>query len=384
MRVVLSILKLIIVLILQVECLFATPYKQYEKIYLYGEHGQHFETVETALRAFNVDYEVIKTLSPHSKRLHIIVDALGINKSMLPSKYIVYQTHDLNNTRLAYQIKQLEHEYIKTLKGAIAVWDYDRKNIQSYSAIVPHYYYFPRSYEYTDPVILPCFLPSAILSTYKELLAYSNQVDTEISSLIPMLFFHSYVENPKLLMEAGVCFGYSTQAFVKASDLCGTELIGIDFSQGAASSYDCVQNGIFVCMDDTLFPSYFNKSQFKNRLLDVVFIDTSHEYQHTLKELDAFLPLLAPRGTLMFHDANVTPLTVSGRQAWWRINDTTQLMGPLSPPNPRGVAPALREFFKISFDETKYINTEFESRGGSWHMVHYPFCNGLTVIKRLK
>ncbi len=38
---------------------------------------------------------------------------------------------------------------------------------------------------------------------------------------------------------------------------------------------------------------------------DVLFIDTSHEYEHTLGELHAFMPRVAPGGTAFFHDTKL-------------------------------------------------------------------------------
>jgi len=358
-------------------------YIQQQKVLVYHNKSPYFPHVKNAFDAIGVEYETIESIDPESENTHIIFDAMSISKDEMPKHYIIYQSYDLDNTRLAYQMKQLMHDYTEKLHNAIAIWDYSWKNIDTYRHHHPHFYYLPNNYEYADPVVLPCLLPSEALKTYRELLAYSNQVDTEISSLIPMLFFHSYEKRPQLIVESGVCFGYSTQAFIKTAELCGTELVGLDFSKGAIPSYDCVQNGTMLCMDDLAFGSYYSTSKYKNQKIDVLFIDTSHEYQHTLDELRVFLPLLASDGVIMFHDANVTPLRIDGRQAWWRINNTTQLMGPLSPPNPRGVAPAIRTYFAIPFDETKYINTEFTFDDAQWQMIHYPFCNGLTVLKRL-
>ena len=39
--------------------------------------------------------------------------------------------------------------------------------------------------------------------------------------------------------------------------------------------------------------------------VDVLFIDTSHEYEHTLAELRAFMPRVAPGGIALFHDTNL-------------------------------------------------------------------------------
>ena len=39
--------------------------------------------------------------------------------------------------------------------------------------------------------------------------------------------------------------------------------------------------------------------------VDVLFIDTSHEYDHTLEELHAYMPRVAPGGVALFHDTNL-------------------------------------------------------------------------------
>ena len=39
--------------------------------------------------------------------------------------------------------------------------------------------------------------------------------------------------------------------------------------------------------------------------VDVLFIDTSHEYDHTLAELRAYVPRVAPGGTVLLHDTKV-------------------------------------------------------------------------------
>ena len=36
--------------------------------------------------------------------------------------------------------------------------------------------------------------------------------------------------------------------------------------------------------------------------VDVLFIDTSHEYQHTLDELDAYVPRVVKGGVVLLHD----------------------------------------------------------------------------------
>ncbi len=47
--------------------------------------------------------------------------------------------------------------------------------------------------------------------------------------------------------------------------------------------------------------------------VDVLFIDTSHLYEHTLQELHAFMPRVAPGGVGLFHDTDLY-MNVSGVQ----------------------------------------------------------------------
>jgi predicted O-methyltransferase YrrM len=46
--------------------------------------------------------------------------------------------------------------------------------------------------------------------------------------------------------------------------------------------------------------------------VDVLFIDTSHLYQHTLDELRAYMPRVVPGGIALFHDTNLM-MNISGK-----------------------------------------------------------------------
>jgi cephalosporin hydroxylase len=47
---------------------------------------------------------------------------------------------------------------------------------------------------------------------------------------------------------------------------------------------------------------------------DVLFIDTSHAYDHTLAELRKFVPLVAPGGTVLLHDTRLQAPDGVGQQ----------------------------------------------------------------------
>lgn len=240
-----------------------------------------------------------------------------------------------------------------------------------------NYLYMPKNYEHANPVILPCCMPISTLNTYKELLCYSNQKDTDISSHLPALFCHAVLQDPHTIIEAGVRGGESTKPLYKAAQLCDAQLIGIDNEPSwAQTTYNNMNNAICLEMNDLDFEMYYQSGPLKDKKIDVIFIDTSHEYKHTLGEITVFVPFLSDNGALMFHDSNVTPLVGGG---YVRLNGS----GDAAPGNPRGVPQAIKEYFGIEFNEYNYYNTTFTKNGIEWHMTHYPFCNGLTIIKKL-
>jgi cephalosporin hydroxylase len=128
-------------------------------------------------------------------------------------------------------------------------------------------------------------------------------------------------------------------------------------------------------MNDVIFPAYFKTLNFNKKSVDFVFIDTSHEYEHTLQEITAFSSILSDTGILSFHDSNVAiahPV---------RINGTTC---PSGLNNPKGVTDGLKTYFNIAFDESKYCNIMVEKDGYLWNLINYPYCYGLAVVKRIK
>jgi cephalosporin hydroxylase len=53
--------------------------------------------------------------------------------------------------------------------------------------------------------------------------------------------------------------------------------------------------------------------------VDVLFIDTSHEYEHTVRELEFYMPRVVPSGIALFHDTRWLPISVmdlEGLREW--------------------------------------------------------------------
>jgi len=340
-------------------------------VYLHSQSKQHLEAIAPSLNKFNIKFEIKDSIdSDDDKNLYIICDVFNIDKHDLPKHYIAYQSLDLNS-------HQLTQSYAEKLANAVAVWDPSKNNINRYRSVIHNYLYFPSNYKHADPAILPCCMPLDTLDTYKELLIYSNKKDTDISSHLPALFCHTVLQNPKIIVEAGARGGESTKPLQKALNFSNGVLIGLDIEETSARSYASVNNGIFLLMNDLDFDKYYEQSPFAGKKIDVVFIDTSHIYEQTLKEITLFAPMLSENGFLSFHDSNVTPLEHAG---YVRLNGSSDR----APGNPRGVTQAIKEYFSLEFDEYKYFNATFTRDGVNWNITHYPFCNGLTIIKKVK
>jgi len=344
---------------------------QSNKVSIYDKNNSPYRgVVEHAFKKFNVPYEITSSLGSNNENLSIIFDITEVDVVTLPKHYIVFQTADLSKY-------QLSHHDIQKLSEAVAVWDYSKENIQKYGPNIRNYYYMPHSYEYADPVIIPCFLPPSVLPAYKKLLTYSNEKNTDISSHLPALFFYSLKTDPQLILEVGISSGESSRALHDVCELCDARLIGIDIVPWTKESYADKKHAQWLLMNSLNFGEYYANSEFKNTLFDVIFLDTSHLFQETMQEIKILTPLLKKNGVMMFHDSNVTPL--DNNTAYLRINGTKgEALG-----NTQGVTHALKYSFSIDFDHTAYVNKYFVKDNVSWHMIHYPFCNGLTVLTKL-
>lgn len=344
------------------------PLHQYDNVILKKITSEHYENTKNALDQFNIQYEEVDSISETDERLYVLFDTQDLMEQSLPNNFIVYQTLDL-------KVSPLTEAYIKKLNKAAVVWDYSLDNIGKYKSKIHHYYYFPKDYEFTDPVILSCYLPVTTLTKYKEILAYSNIHLTDICSHLPTMFVFSYMKekSSQLLLELGIRSGESSYALYSAAKLCNTNIIGVDLDPACSSVYAKYKDPTlkFFAISDISFPSFFYKNNQTNLNADIIFIDTSHLYEHTLQELKVFTPILNKYGMFLFHDTNLGPFK------WDYINGGQN--GP-GWDNQGGVVKPIKQFFDISFDESKYCNFTFTKEDKTWQIVHYPFCNGFTLL----
>ncbi len=192
---------------------------------------------------------------------------------------------------------------------------------------------------------------------------------TDINDHLTTLFLESLSVRPALIVELGVRGGESTFVLERVAELYSSKLLSIDIEDCShASSY---RDWSFVKCDDVAFAQKFPDWCREHNIvtsIDVLFIDTSHEYRHTLAEINSWFPFLAGRCKVFMHDTNLT-------KRFFR-NDGSMGFGW---DNQRGVIAALETYFGKKFDERH----DFAEFADGWLLRHYANCCGLTVLERL-
>jgi len=112
-------------------------------------------------------------------------------------------------------------------------------------------------------------------------------------------------KQPKLILEAGTNWGYSTAHIALGSKdyAHAFHTIELDASNQAIAIKQVRGRELeivnFVLGDS----AKFFKTLAKNRIVDFCFIDSSHTYEHTIKEFDAIKESLNTGSLVCFHDA---------------------------------------------------------------------------------
>jgi cephalosporin hydroxylase len=192
---------------------------------------------------------------------------------------------------------------------------------------------------------------------------------TDMSDHLVTLFYEAIGARPKLIVELGVRQGESTFVLERVARLRGAALISVDLDDcSEASSYEGWR---FVRSDDIAFAGRFKeycRGIGVEPQIDVLFIDSSHLFEHTVQEIEHWFPLMAPRAKAIFHDTNLkeTYFYKDGapRKGW---------------DNQRGVIAAIEKYFGRPFDEER----EFAEKVGGWLVKHYPYCSGFTILEKL-
>lgn len=180
---------------------------------------------------------------------------------------------------------------------------------------------------------------------------------TDISDHLITLYCESLMVRPRLIVELGVRGGESTFVFERIARICHSSLISVDIDE--CSNVCNLNDWSFVRKDDIEFAGEFRDWSINKGIcpqIDILFIDTSHLYEHTLQEIKLYFPFLSPKGKVFFHDTNLT--------GW---------------DNSRGVIRAIEDYLGCHLNEKRYFIV-FKK---PFQIIHYPFCHGLTILEKV-
>lgn len=213
----------------------------------------------------------------------------------------------------------------------------------------------------------PTYDPPTDVEAFREVQERARE-PTDLSDHLERLFVEALGGSPDTIVELGVRGGESTFVFERVARLAGAELVSVDVDE---TSYTTDYDGWhFVQSDDIEFAEGFGDwcdTAGVDSTVDVLFIDTSHLYDHTVAEIDAWFPHLADDAVVFFHDTNMRWVI--------RHEDGTVVFGWN---NGRGVIEAIEDRLGCSFDETE----RFATVASGFVVEHYPLCSGLTVLRK--
>ena len=121
---------------------------------------------------------------------------------------------------------------------------------------------------------------------------------SDINEHLPVLHALVLELNARHVIELGTRSGVSTVAFLYALETTGGTLTSVDIDDAPPIAPQ--PNWTFVRGDDR-HPSVYTQLQ----PADIVFIDTSHHYGHTVTELNMYRWLVKPGGRIVLHDTEL-------------------------------------------------------------------------------
>ena len=196
----------------------------------------------------------------------------------------------------------------------------------------------------------------------------SEKKKTDISDHLETLFVECLNIESQLIVELGVGDGESTFVLERVANLWGAKLVSVDIED--CQKVSSFKDRFFIKQDDITFAAEFTewcKRHSIEPVIDILFIDTSHLYEHTVNEIKSWFPFLAGRSKVIFHDTNMSEVFIR------KDNSTGKGWN-----NQRGVIQAIEEFLGMKLDEEK----DFVLMHDGWLARHFTICNGFLIMDR--
>ena len=145
-----------------------------------------------------------------------------------------------------------------------------------------------------------------VVTTLHDALADRMSKPSDIREYLPFLYEQARTRPGCRVLELGARRGNSTLAFLAGATESGGHVWSCDIDDvrlfpDGIGPFAASPRWSFTCGSDmdpdvqALLPAE----------VDIWFLDTSHEYDHTLAELRAYMPRVAPGGVALFHDTNL-------------------------------------------------------------------------------
>lgn len=129
--------------------------------------------------------------------------------------------------------------------------------------------------------------------------------DPDNKDQVRLIYEEALRVKPKLAIEAGVRRGISSLAILAAMAQYGGTLHSVDNEERWGRSYNEITRHApklakwwHLWIDDSVKFA----QEWKLGGVQFMFIDTSHEYDQTKRELEVYMPLLEKGGSALFHD----------------------------------------------------------------------------------
>jgi hypothetical protein len=220
----------------------------------------------------------------------------------------------------------------------------------------------------------PGWHPSAPNPVFAEALGRWAAAPSDMRDHLWTIFREVLLVRPRLIVELGTRGGVSTRALLAAAEISDAQLLSVDVVDCAG--IDLVdrfrRRWSFVQSDDVLFAGEpfdaFCRARGLAPLAQAILVDTSHSYEHTRHEIDAWMPRLDDPGVMLFHDTN-------SQGGWYRCLD-----GRVEPglDSPRPVMRALEEFLGRRYDERSFFTDVVDG----YIVQHMPWSSGLLSLHR--